>query len=511
MNFFPSPFFLSKYLPRQIAPGRVATAVVLTLIVSGCASFGDVAPRAKIITPESAQLASATATWPDDRWWERYDDNDLNALITQALAESPGIKLTEARLRRALADAGVAESHSKLQVNGQIDSTYERFSEYSVAPPSIGGTRKTMNSANLNLSFALDFFGRNRALVDAALGQADAVKIDGQLARVTLASTIAKTYFNLARLLEQRGLVAESLELREQTRSLVQGRVLSGLDTNVELRQAEGNLPAARLEIAQLNEQIDMTRNQLAVLAGSVPGSMKTIAPKLALASEQTLPDTLPAELLGRRADLTAARLRANAATRSIDATKAAFYPNINLVAFAGFGSIGLSRWIDAGSAQYGVGPAITIPIFSGGRLRATLAGNSADYDSAVETYNQVLLDAIRDVSDQISSTQSVAVQVKEQRDAQAAIESAYALARQRYQAGLTNYLVVLTAENAVLAQRRQAIDLKARTLDLNVNLNRALGGGFVAEQRDMTSEKTRTTAVLPSATGSGIPAVANN
>jgi len=259
----------------------------------------------------------------------------------------------------------------------------------------------------------------------------------------------------------------------------VQQRLESGLDTRVELRQAEGGLPSARLEIAQLDEQIALTRNALAVLLGAGPDATRTLTPKLAVAQAQALPATLPADLVGRRADLSAARLRVTAAARDVAASKAEFYPNVNLIAFAGFGSIGYSQWLKGDSRQYGVGPAISIPIFAGGRLRATLSGKTADFDAAVESYNQTLLEAVREVADQVASLQSLVIQTKEQQEAQASAESAYDLARKRYQAGLTNYLTVLTAENAVLAERHRSIDLKARQLETNLNLNRALGGGY--------------------------------
>ena len=449
------------------------------LAVAGCASFNHIEPNAKLKSIVGVGTTSSEVSWPTDHWWQRYGDAELDSLVDRALLQNPTLKMAEARIRRASADAGLVEAAAKLQVTGVIDSTYQRFSKNSIAPPPLGGTREFMNSANVNLGLSLDFFGRNQALLEAALGQVEANKAEAQAVCVMLASGIAKTYFNLARLIAQRKLVAESLNLREQTRKLVQQRVANGLDTNVELRQAEANLPSTRLEIAQLDELIVLGRHQLAALMGVSPDATKTIVPQLTQARDQALPERIPAELIGRRADIAAAKARVEANTHTIDATRAAFYPNVNLVAFAGFASIGLSHWLESGSVQYGVGPAITIPIFAGGRLRATLTANTADYDAAVESYNQVLLDAVRDVADQIASTQSIVAQLKEQRDTQAAIESAYGLAVQRYQAGLTNYLVVLTAENAVLAQRRQATDLKARMLDLNVNLNRALGGGF--------------------------------
>ena len=155
------------------------------------------------------------------------------------------------------------------------------------------------------------------------------------------------------------------------------------------------------------------------------------------------------------------------------------FYPNVDLMAFVGLNSFGLDRLLRAGSENYGVGPAVRLPLFDAGRLRANLRGKTADLDAAVESYNAAVLDAVRDAADQAASLQSVARQQREQAAAQTAAESAYDLALQRYRAGLGTYLVVLTAEGNVLAQRRAAADLKARALDAQVALARALGGGW--------------------------------
>ncbi len=468
-----------------------ATLVTLlaAMLLSGCASFGENAPQATALTTNSVGATGSSAIETKDAWWKTYGDAQLDALIDQALAQSPSLKMAEARMRRAQAAAGVAGAASKIQIGASIDSTYQRFPEHGLLPPPFAGQTDSINNANLNIGFDLDFFGRNRAALDAALGQVAAARADAAAARVLLAANVANTWFNLARLIEQRNVATETLKLREQTRQLVQQRVSNGLDTNVELRQAEGGLPGTRLEIAQLDEQIALSRNALAALIGAGPEGTRELSPQLAVAREQALPASIPADLVGRRADIAAARARVAAAAREIDVTKAEFYPNVNLIAFAGFGSIGYANWLDMGSRQYGIGPAIRIPIFAGGRLRYTLAGKGAEYDAAVESYNQVLLDAVRDVADQIASSQSLAVQIREQHDAQVAAEAAYDLALKRYQAGLSNYLIVLTAENAVLAQRRLATDLKARALSLNVNLARALGGGYV--ETDTTVLKT--------------------
>jgi outer membrane protein TolC len=168
-------------------------------------------------------------------------------------------------------------------------------------------------------------------------------------------------------------------------------------------------------------------------------------------------------------------------AAGDVAAQRAQFYPNVNLIAFVGLSSFGIDRLVGSGSEQWGIGPAIRLPIFDAGRLRAGLRSRSADLDAAVETYNATLVDAVHDVADQISSTKSVVRQQVEQASAQESAEAAYDLATQRYRAGLGGYLTVLNAESNVLAQRRLTSDLRARAIESQILLVRALGGGYVA------------------------------
>ncbi|HZP86134.1 MAG TPA: efflux transporter outer membrane subunit, partial [Burkholderiales bacterium] len=230
-----------------------------------------------------------------------------------------------------------------------------------------------------------------------------------------------------------------------------------------------------------IDEQIANTRHAIAALIGRGPASTANLTPHLANTKPPPLPAAIPADLVGRRPDITAARWRVEATARDIDVAKAQFYPNVSLTAFVGLQSFGLSHWLQAGSAMWGVGPALSLPVFDAGRLRANLRGRTADYDEAVANYNATLIDAVREVADLIASIESIQRQQQAQQAAQAAAESAYDLAKLRYQAGLGNFLSVLTAENSVLTQRRAAVDLKARAADAQVQLMRALGGGFEA------------------------------
>jgi NodT family efflux transporter outer membrane factor (OMF) lipoprotein len=202
--------------------------------------------------------------------------------------------------------------------------------------------------------------------------------------------------------------------------------------------------------------------------------------PKLhSIRTEATLPSRLSVDLLGRRPDVQASRLRAQAAEQNIKVAKARFYPDVNLIAFLGFQSIGLSQLLEAGSHIAGVGPAVRLPLFEGGQLRSELAGRHADYDAAVEQYNQTLVEALREIADQLAAWRSVTSQTKEHELAIAAARDAYDLSVQRYREGVGTYLTVLSAETLVLQQEHRGADLRARELADRINLIRALGGGF--------------------------------
>ncbi len=475
----------------------VAIASSLVLTLAGCASSAGIATVAQALPAASVGLdttAPAPAVAAD--WWLGFGDTALTDLIQRTIAGSPSLKVAAARLARAQASVAGAQAADGPQVNGVFDVTRQRFSATSIYPPPLGGSIRTLGTLQANASWELDLFGRNRAAIEAAVGAQRAAQADIETARVLLASNVARTYVQLARLIEQRTVAERALAQRDETLSLIRQRVDGGLDTTVELRQGQGALPESRQQIEALAEQITLTRHALAALSAQAPDALDTLSPALRSVQAVPLPAAVPADLLGRRADIAAARWRIEAATSDMKSAKAQFYPNINLSAFVGLASIGLDQLVKSGSEQYGAGPAIRLPIFDSGRLRANLKGKTADLDAAIETYNGAVIDAVHDVADQIGSLRSIERQQREQAQAQAAAESAYDLATQRYKAGLGTYLTVLNAEAGVLNQRRQATDLKARTLDSQIALIRALGGGYVADPADAQ----RVAAVGPAA-----------
>ena len=465
--------------------GAVALAATLALLLAGCADMGASQANPPLRDAASLGLAADPAAAPvgvvERQWWLAFGDRQLDGLIDRAVQGNPNLRVAEARLARAQASSEVATAAGKPQLNGSLDLTRQKFSENYIYPSPLGGSIQETGTLQLNGSWEIDFFGKNRTALEAALGAANAAAADADAARLLLASNVARGYMQWARLDDQLAVAQRTLAQREETLRLVRDRVSAGLDTRLELRQSEGGLPEARQQIEALHEQIAIAQHALDALVGQ-PGTASALQPP-ALSSLQpiALQAVLPADLLGRRADIAAARWRVEAATQDVANARTQFYPNINLVAFAGFQAIGFDTLLKSGSQQWGVGPAVRLPIFEGGRLRANLRGKSADLDAAIQSYNASVLDAVRDVADQVTSSQSIARQQAQQREAQSAAESAYDIAVQRYRAGLGNYLNVLTAETSVLAQRRQAVDLAARALDTQVGLARALGGGYAA------------------------------
>jgi len=467
--------------------GLIAGLLLAALIVAGCASTAGLSTQASLQSANAlaaekslAGVAASGAAWPANDWWRSFNDSQLDQLMDEALADSPTLKIAAARTRKALAFADNARSALYPQVNADLEITRERFPERGLVPPPFAGSWSTPHQLQATLNWELDFWGKNRAAYDSALGQARATAVDAYAARLALSTNIAQAYVQLQRAYLQLDVAEATLKEREQLYALTRDRNAAGIDSRLELKQAESALPATREQIAQLQETIQLTRNQLAALLGQGPDRGLAIARPTATAlAAAALPSTLPAELLGRRPDLIAQRARVEAAQKDIASAKAEFYPNVNLMAFVGLQSFGGAGFLSAASRMMGFGPAVSLPIFDAGRLRANLAGKNADYDIAVEQYNQTLADAIRDVVDQLASFRSVDEQRRQQVQAQATAQEAYDLALLRYREGIGNYLQVLSAEAPLLTQQGLDADLRSRQLTLAINLIRALGGGF--------------------------------
>jgi NodT family efflux transporter outer membrane factor (OMF) lipoprotein len=479
---------LTRHRKDMVQSGlRAPLAALLgALLAGGCASFDGLAPKS--VKADAAALAASRslagarlspAAWPSAAWWQRFGDPQLDALIAEALAGNPGVGSALARIDKAVALAASSGAALAPQASAGADVTRQRFSSNGIFPPPIAGSWHTQTQLAVSFGYEIDLWGRNRAAYDAALGQVRAAEVDAYAMRLLLASTVARAYAQLGRSFEQLDLAQAALVQRQAIFELIRQRVAAGLDSQVELKQAEGSIPAARLRIAQLEEEIALGRNLLAALLGQGPDRGLAIARPHMQEQSIALPSVLPADLLGRRPDVVAQRWRVESARRDIDAAKGQFYPNVNLTALVGVQSIVFSKLLSASSEIPSFGPALRLPLFDGGRLRGNLAAKDADYDLALEQYNQTLIDALREVVDQLTSLRSVDAQRVQLDSALATARQAYELALERYRAGIGSYLQVLAAEAPLLEQHSLQANLRAHELELCINLMRALGGGF--------------------------------
>ena len=459
------------------------------LVLASCATVPQLgpAPSPKPITAYAAtqSLSAPAADWPADSWWSAYGDLQLSGMIEAALQGAPN--MIEAQARVAKAEAAAGEARAARLPTLQADGTYAEVKEslnQGFPPQFAQFLPRGYNSSAylaLKLGYEFDFWGKNRAAVAAAASELRAAQADAAEARLALSTGIALAYADLGRLFAERDVAQRSAQIKEETAGLVLRRVDNGLDTRAELKEAEAGVPAARAQMAAVDEEIAHTRNRIAALMGAGPDRGISIErPADVHVKTFGFPEQLQAELLGRRPDVVAARWRAEAAAKRVRVARARFYPNINLAAYIGQQALFANLLFDPNSQIGSVGPAVSLPIFEGGRLRDQYRGARSDYDDAVASYDATLLQALQELADAAASARALGVRVQESRAALAADEEAYKLTRLRYEGGLANYQSVLLAENAVLQARLIVADLDARAFSLDVQLVQALGGGYV-------------------------------
>lgn len=454
-------------------------STVLVLALSGCALMEPGPDPVAALDAAKLGLTGQDAAWPTTQWWQRYGDPQLDTLLDEALANNPSMSAAQARLARANAAVSSARAPLLPRVDANYSLTREHLSKDYIYPAPLGGSVVSDNRLALDFSYELDFWGKNRSRLKSAVSEQQAAAADAQAARNLLASATVRAYLNLQNAFAQREVLKRVLDQRAEVLSLTQGRYQAGLDTQVEVKQAESSLAAGKVELTQAETTIAQLRNQVAALAGAGPQRGQSLAPVALTAPAGGLPASVPLDLLGHRPDVAAAKWRAEAARHAIDSAKAEFYPNVNLVAFAGFQAMGTGNLLGADARMAGFGPAITLPIFHGGELNANLAGRRADADLAVSDYNQTVLDAVRQVADALDGLRLLDREKAEQRQAREAIDAAYDLAVKRYKAGMGNYISVLIAQTGVLTQARLDTDLRIRAYQLDASLANALGGGY--------------------------------
>ncbi|MFB4393444.1 MULTISPECIES: efflux transporter outer membrane subunit [unclassified Pseudomonas] len=476
-------------MPRRILPALSACALSFTL--SGCIGTWGIAPQTHALqantlsTDQAIREATVDARWPAQQWWRAYRDPQLDHWVSLALLGSPGLAMAAARVREAKAMAGVVESAEKLQANGE--ATLRRHdwpADQFYGPGALSGAHTWDNNAGIGLSYALDLWGRERNASEQAVDLAHMRVAEARQAQLELQNNLVKVYIQLALHFAQRDIAQAELAQQEQILALATRRLQGGIGTHFEVSQAESALPETHRRIDALNEEIALARNQLAALAGQGPGAGARIErPRLSLAAPLTLPSTLPAELVGQRPDVVASRWQVAAQARGIDVAHAGFFPNVDLVGGLGFMATGGGplEFITGRKFSYTAGPAISLPIFDGGRLRGQLGVASAGYDMAVARYNQAVVGALKHIADQLVRRESMGEQAHFAAQSVAAAQKTYDIATVAFQRGLTDYLNVLNAQTLLFRQQQLQQQVQAARLSVHAELATALGGGLRA------------------------------
>ncbi|MDR5738662.1 efflux transporter outer membrane subunit [Caballeronia sp. LZ016] len=474
---------------RRSRYAAFAAALTAILTIAGCASTGNIRPKdspmdaAALDAGSAIRAANADAAWPDSQWWRAYRDPQLDGWIDRATSGSPTLAMAAARVREAQQQAGVARSALLPHVDGSMSVQRKNWPNNAFYGPGPFADATTWdNTAGLTLSYDLDLWGRDDNAAARALDVAHVRAADARAAQLELETNIVRAYIGFSQAFAQLDIAQETLEQQERLAQLARRRLAGGLGTQLEVSQAEAPLPEYERQVDVFREEIELARHQLAALAGEGPGAGEALArPQLSLATPLPLPSSLPAELVGHRPDIVAARWMVAAEARGIDVARAQFYPNINLAASLtqAFAGGALLSFLTSKATGYTFGPAITLPVFEGGRLRAQLGAASAQYDQAVDHYNATLVAALKDIADQVVRVKSLDTQMDASARSVAAARKNYDLANEGYRRGLTDYVNVLLAQSQLLRAQDAQARVRAQRLGAYATLTAALGGGI--------------------------------
>lgn len=424
--------------------------------------------------------------WPSEKWWEMFEDSELNSLIEQAIAKNPTIQQALARVSYAEEEAKKQRSFLFPHLSADFQEDWEYFSKngfvrsfYPTMPNF--AIPETVNQLDLTLNFnyEIDFFGKNRNLFRAALGYARAAQVEAKQATLIISTLIAQTYVELQTKIAQRKILHERLETRHLFYELAAEREKNGLDPSIPVLEREHHIYSLEQELIQMEKGIRLDQHMLCTLVGISPDSPIHPQPLTNFTKKLQLPSDLSSDLIARRPDLIAQTWRVEAAGKEIGAAKADFYPRVNLMAFAGLESLSFNKLFNLSSKEGGLVPAIHLPIFTAGRLRANLQSKVAKFNEETHRYNALILSAAREVADQIALLTATFDTVDSQLKVLETLEEQLFLQNLRYNQGINNYLTVLEREDRLFNQQIELYGYSRDYLLAILKLIKALGGGY--------------------------------
>lgn len=468
--------------------------ISLLFVLSGCISLPQNEQTENLIVPPSVQTSVdkglesgyfSTGNWPEKKWWEVFGSHELNTLITQALKQNPSIQGIQRRVQEAKEVAKVVRSQLFPLLFFDADESWEYLSKHGLYRALNPKIPINANLVDLTLSaqYEFDFWGKNRNLFHAALGKAKALEAENAAVDLLTTTTVAQAYFALKTNLVRKKLYDELWEVRKAILDLqnhLQENAL--LSLLLPLRSEETVLESEQWVIG-IEEEIETDKHLLNILLGRGPDEKLFISDQLPPFIETIpLPNQLSLDLLSRRPDLMAQIWRVEALAHEVGAAKADFFPNINLKAFIGLESVLYRLLFNSQSKTAGLQPAIHLPIFTAGAIRANVRAKKAAFDEAVFDYNNLLLKSTQEVADLLVLIQSVFSQKEEQEGVVASAAYRFDLTMLRFESGLDNLLASYFAKEEWINKELHNVTLLYNQYLACIKLIRALGGGYESE-----------------------------
>jgi multidrug efflux system outer membrane protein len=479
-------YFQDASLARRngaVSLARTLGVVCVLATLAACAPIpkdpGQPAIQDAAALTLSDDIHLAQEGWPDARWWQNYHDPQLDTLIAHALEANPTLTMAQQRVAAAQAAYTGRQSTQGIGFAFGSQAVRQHYSANGLFPDPIGGSTQTEIQLQAQATYAFDWWGKYKAYVQAAAGEVNARRAEQAQAQQMLASLIARDYF----LLQTQWASQKVLEQAEQTmRDLVQvaqKRVQHGLAAHAEYRQWQDALAQTRQQLAQARDQAIQTREALKALLADNTGLVDHLKPAALPAAASRLPERLGLELLARRPDLQAARWRIRSALSQVDYARAAFYPEVNLLAAVGLDSLSLDNLFKGASRTWQIGPGLTLPLFSAKALSGQLALARSDRNTLIASYNQSVFNAVRDVAQAGSAMQSAQTRLGEQADIARRSQRQLNDTRREYQAGLADRQALLQAQLSDQQVTLDGLRLKRQAVQADVALIAALGGGY--------------------------------
>jgi NodT family efflux transporter outer membrane factor (OMF) lipoprotein len=455
--------------------------LIAAILLTGCTNTPPPALKPGDVPAAFEQKAPANAPlWPAADWWTNYHDPQLAALMEQAQAGNLDIAQAAARLRQADARARQAGAALLPQVgaNGNVNTLYGRANGVS--------QHETDYSAGLDVSYELDFWGKNRNLLDSAQAAVRASNADRATVALTVTSGVANTYFQLLSLRERIAVAQANLKSAQDILSVVQRRVTAGYSANADLIQQRAALAAEQAALPALEQQELEARNALAILLGRPPEGFAVSGDGLGVLSPPAVAPGLPSALLARRPDIVAAEANLLGAHADLAAARTAFFPSISLTASGGVAYPALAAAIDTlpglGLAA-GAGATLAQMIFDGGRAQGKVEESRAREEELLAAYRAAVIASFSDVENTLGSFAHLGAQEAALREQVTQSEKVLSAARRKYVAGSADFLTVTDAQRALYTARDQLSDIRRARLAASVALFKAMGGGFTATQ----------------------------